>query len=334
MFQALLNPYRGTDFWEFVLVFCKRIGLLLSGQVGFDALASDEIQLFVLFGLSLSAVLVGSFLVLKQMTMLANALCHTILLGIVIAYLLMKPMLFDSPVVESGSFISLKILLMASFFTGILTTVLTQFFIHVMKLSEDASIGIVFTTLFALGVVLVTVFTKNVHLGTEAIMGNIDALDVDDLKLVGTLALCNAIVFLLFFKPFAITTFDPAFSRSIGISPQFYSYVLMVLTAATSVAAFRAVGVLLVLSFFVGPVLMARLLTDRLLTLLMISLGLAIFCSFVAVALSRHILSVYQIAISTSGLVVSVLSISYFFLLIFAPRTGLLAKRKKTVLAK
>ena len=71
---------------------------------------------------------------------------------------------------------------------------------QVAKVQEDASIGLVFTSLFALGVVLVTLYTKNLHIGTEAIMGNIDALDIDDLSLVGSVALLNLVTFFFFFR--------------------------------------------------------------------------------------------------------------------------------------
>src|SRR5580692_7382093 len=83
-----MNPYWGTDFWQFFAVFGKRMALFATGQLPFSQLASDEIQVLVLILIALSSALVGTFLVLKKMTMLANALSHTILLGIVGAYLL------------------------------------------------------------------------------------------------------------------------------------------------------------------------------------------------------------------------------------------------------
>lgn len=316
------NPYRDSDFFSFFGVMITRFMQALQGRLSFQDLASDEIQMLVLIGLCFSSALVGTFLVLKKMTMMANALCHTILLGIVIAFLLLKPFFLDEGLVSS--FLSLKVLIVASFLSGLLTTILTQLFIQFARVQEDASIGLVFTSLFALGVVLVTLFTRNVHIGTEAIMGNIDALDKNDLFLVGAVAMMNLVAFLFFFRGFTTATFDPLFAGSIGLPISFLNYFIMVLTAATCIAAFRAVGVLLVLTFFVAPPLMARLLTDRLKTMVLLSFLLPALGSIFSVALSRHILVVYHTPVSTSGLVVCVFAVMYLILLLVAPNKGIL----------
>ena len=314
------NPYRDSDIFQFFGVMLNRLWQLVQGNLSLTDLASDEIQMLVLVGLCFSSALIGAFLVLKKMTMMANALCHTILLGIVIAFILLKPFSLEWGLVSS--FLSLKVLIIASLLSGLLTTVLTQILVQVAKVQEDASIGLVFTSLFALGVVLVTLYTKNLHIGTEAIMGNIDALDIDDLSLVGSVALLNLVVFFFFFRGFTTATFDPLFASSIGLPVSWLNYFIMVLTAGTCIAAFRAVGVLLVLTFFVGPPLMARVLTDKLKPLLLLSFVLPAICSIFSVALSRHILVVYQTPISTSGLVVCVFAVMYFLLLLFAPKKG------------
>lgn len=318
------NPYRDADFFSFFGVMMARLVQAVQGKVSFQDLASDEIQMLVLIGLCFSSALVGTFLVLKKMTMMANALCHTILLGIVLAFLLLKPFFLEQGL--SSSFLSLKVLIVASFLSGLLTTLLTQLLMQVAKVQEDASIGLVFTSLFALGVVLVTIYTRNVHIGTEAIMGNIDALDKDDLFLVGAVALMNLVAFFLFFRGFATATFDALFAGSIGLPISFLNYFIMVLTAATCIAAFRAVGVLLVLTFFVAPPLMARLLTDRLKRMVLLSFLLPAAGSVVSVALSRHILVVYHMPVSTSGLVVCVFALMYLALLLFAPKKGILLR--------
>ena len=325
------SPYRDVDFFSFFGVMFQRLFQAIQGNLPLKDLASDEIQMLVLIGLCFSSALIGAFLVLKKMTMMANALCHTILLGIVLAFLLLKPLFLEEGL--SNSFLSLKILIVASFLSGLLTTLLTQLLVHVAKVQEDASLGLVFTSLFALGVVLVTLYTKNVHIGTEAIMGNIDALDKDDLSLVGAVALMNLVAFFFFFRGFTTSTFDPLFAGSIGLPVSFLNYFIMVLTAATCIAAFRAVGVLLVLTFFVGPPLMARLLTDKLRTMILLSFVLPAIGSIFSVALSRHILVVYQTPVSTSGLVVCVFALMYLLLLLFAPKKGVITQilKKKAV---
>jgi manganese/zinc/iron transport system permease protein len=309
-----VNPYFGKNFIEFILLFLQRMGELCVGRIGVGDLASDEIQVLVLSLVACCSALVGTFLVLKKMTMLANSLSHTILLGIVVAYLILLPFIPESQVHAHA--ISIQVLLIASLVTGLITAVLTQLLTNVLKLQEDASTGLVFTTLFALGIVLVTVFTRNTHLGTEAVMGNVDALHIDDLKLILWIALFDFVIITIFFKEFKMIAFDGAFADSQGISRSFFNYLLMVLTSATVIGAFRAVGVLLVLAFIVGPVLTARLFTHRLKKLILLAMGIGVGASLISVALSRHLLSIHHLPLSTSGLVATVLGMIYFVCLL------------------
>ncbi|MFI5334200.1 MAG: metal ABC transporter permease, partial [Chlamydiales bacterium] len=190
-----MNPYTNSSFFEFFGLLFTRIGRWMIGEP--STFASDEIQLLVLVAVAISSALVGSFLVLRKMTMLANSLSHTILLGIVIAYLI------AGQVVSTEGF-PLHILLFAAVITGVLTTLLTQLLTHLMRVQEDASIGLVFNTLFALGILLVSLFTRNVHIGVEAIMGNVDALHFDDLKPIFSVCFLTAGVIGLFFKQFSL----------------------------------------------------------------------------------------------------------------------------------
>jgi manganese/zinc/iron transport system permease protein len=168
-------------------------------------------------------------------------------------------------------------------------------------------------------------------------MGNVDALHIHDLKLISLVGAMDFLFFFFLFKEFKITAFDPQFANSLGISNHFFNYLLMVLVSATCIGAFRAVGVLLVLAFLVGPPLTARFLTDRLGHMLVLAISIGGICSFVAVALARHLLSVYQIPLSTGGLVVVMIALAYLLALIFSPKKGLIAKNlslKRKVLEK
>jgi ABC-type Mn2+/Zn2+ transport systems, permease components len=207
--------------------------------------------------------------------------------------------------------------------------VCTQLLTHLIRLQEDASIGLVFTTFFALGIVLVTLFTRNTHIGTEVILGNIDALHLDDVKMIFGVALCNFVVIALFFKEFQITAFDPLMAASVGVFPAVFNYALVVLTAATAIASFRAVGVLLFLAFLVGPVLIARLFTNRLKVLIGVSIGVGLFCSVLGAGLARHFLTVYRAPLSTGGLVVCVLVVVYVFALIWKKRKNLTQRKEE-----
>jgi manganese/zinc/iron transport system permease protein len=310
-----MNPYWGQDFFGFFLILFRR----LTGQLPFNELASDEVQLLVLMGVALSTVLLGTFLTLKKMTMMANSLSHTTLLGIVIAYLI-----FFTP--ETDLSIDTSILFVAALISAVLTTLLTEFARDHLKLQEDAAIGLVFTTLFALGIILVTVFTRNSHIGVEVITGNVDALHFEDIRLVWSAAVLNLVLIGLFFRQWVMTAFDEKLSFSLGIPTKTFHYLMMFLTALTLIASFRAVGVLLVLSFLVGPTLIARQWTYRLRSLLLLGIGVGLFTAILGVALSRHFLSVYHMPLSTGGLVVTLISVFYLLssLLTFRSPKGLI----------
>lgn len=318
------NPYSGKDFTSFLMLFFQRIVDFFLGRLETSEIASDEIQVLVLLGVSFSAALVGTFLVLRQMTMLANALSHTILLGIVVAFIIVRWLSADS---QSSYGMNIEALLIGSVITGVVTTFLTEFLNKTVKLQEDASIGLVFTTLFAIGIIFVTLFTRNTHIGTEVVMGNVDALQPEDLRLVWAIAGINLAIFIVFLKEFQATTFDASFAKSLGISVVAFNYLLMIQVSATAISAFRAVGVLMVLAFMVGPVLTARLLTNRLRRMMIFSVLLGGVSSILGVALSRHFLTYYSISLSTAGVVVCMIVLLYCLALLFSPHQGIVVQK-------
>lgn len=297
-----MNPYSGESFFGFFSVMMQRVALFFRGEA--SSLASDEVQLLVLVLIALSSALLGTFLVLRKMTMLANSLSHTILLGIVGTFLLNR-FLFSGG--EGIYTIRFPALLIGAVITALLTTFSTEFLYKRLRLQKDASIGLIFTAFFALGVVLVTILSRNSHLGVEAIMGNVDALHPDHVKQVFYLFLFNATIVFLFFRPLEVVSFDRDLAKNFGISLLFFNYLLMFQTALTAVGSFRAVGVFLFLAFLVAPVVTARFFTHRLKPLLFLAGGIGAFAAIFSVALSRHFLSVYHLPLATSGLATVIL---------------------------
>lgn len=309
MIFAYFNPYYDQNIFGFFYQLGKRIVAFLTGNLEWHALASDEIQMLVLIGMAASSSLVGSFLILRRMTMLANSLSHTILLGIVLVYLFTRNDVLDAT--STSSSLPITAMLFASVIMGLVTAFLTQFLTKVVKLQIDASTGLVFTSLFALGIILVTLLTRNAHIGTEVVMGNVDALHIDDLKLVSAVLLMNLVLLILFLKEFTITTFDAGLSQTLGISVLVFDYLLMVQMSITAVGGFRAVGVLMLLAFITAPPLTARLLTHNLKRMLLLAVIIGAGASLLGVALSRHILTTLDMALSTGGIVVCLLMIVY-----------------------
>lgn len=311
-----MNPYWGANFFEFFFILFKR----LTGQISLPAITSDEIQLLVLITISISTGLLGTFLTLRKMTMLANSLSHTTLLGIVICVLWT---LQATGEIE----LNVPLLVAASVISAFLTVLFTEGVHRFFKLQQDAAIGLVFTTLFALGILLVTLFTRSSHIGVEVITGNIDALGRSDIFYSTIVAGINIVILALSYRPWKAAAFDPQLASSLGLKVASYHYLQMGLTALTLVVAMRAVGVLLVLAFLVGPTLIARHYCHRLHSLLLLSLAIGVGFSLIGVALSRHLLSAFHLPLSTGGLIVTLLSLGYFIsaALTFRRPKGLIA---------
>lgn len=295
-----MNPYTNQTFFGFFGVLFKR---LISGAFTWDTLATDEIQMLVLTAVAASSALIGSFLVLRKTTMLANSLSHTLLVGLVGAFFLTQ-----APMLP----LDIRTLTVAALLMGLITTFLTEFLTKVIKLQEDASTGLIFTSLFALGVLLITLLTKNIHLGQDVVMGNVDGLTDADLLPSGLILLLDFSIIFLLFKEFKLTTFDPPFAQTLGFSPARYNYLLMILVALTVIGAFRAVGVIMVLTLITAPPLIARRLTKRLVPMIFSAVGIGAGVSLLGVALSRHLLTAYQLPLSTGGLVILLLTLVFF----------------------
>lgn len=296
-----MNPYIETNFFTFFTTLFWRI---------FDfptQLASDEVQLLTLIAVSLSCALTGVWLTLRKMTMLANALSHTVLLGIVLAFLVYKsfyPINLDATFALPFSY-----LFIAALFVAVVTTYLTQVLNKKGRLQEEASIGIVFTTLFALGVLIVNLTARNACIGIEAVMGNVDVLSKNDLSIVYPIFLINLAAILLFSKELLISTFDEAFAKALGFKTNLITYGLMALVSLTIISSFKAVGVIMVLSFLTIPAVISRLYTHSIKKMLFLSCLIGVGSSLIGVALSRHILTEFGVPLSTGSLIVTLLSL-------------------------
>lgn len=304
-----MNPYWNASFFDFFLIFFSRFPNWITGDF-----AHDEIQILALVMLSISCCILGCFLVFRKMTMMANSLSHTILAGIVMTFLLMRVISHQSHYTIN---LSIPYLLLAAFISSILTYFFTQFLHEKLEIQEDASIGMVFTFLFAIGIILVTVFTRNSHIGVELIMGNIDAIHKKDLLYLLLTALLNISVAFLFFKELFLSTYDSNLAKSLGFSPILLNFILMCSSSFTITAGFRSVGLILILNLLVAPIIIAKIFVHKWKQLFITSTLISIISSFFAVAFSRHVLSYYHVPLSTGG----ILSTLYF--VVFVAFTGI-----------
>ncbi len=219
-----------------------------------------------------SCALLGCFLLLRKMTMVADAISHAVLPGIVIAYFM----------AQSRS--SVPMLLGAAFF-GMVVTVLIEVLQKYAKLQSDAAIGISFTWLFAVGVILISAFAGQVDLDQDCVLyGEILYVPLDvwyladgtnmgprAVWLLGSLLIILLIGIYIAYKPLLLTSFDPAYATALGISTTFWHYAFMSAVSLTTVLSFESVGAILVIAFIVGPAATAYLLTDALPRMLLIA---------------------------------------------------------------
>lgn len=267
-----------------------------------------------------SCGLIGVLLILRKMAMMADAISHTVLLGIVVAYLV-------SSSLDGAS------MLIGAMLAGLLTAWLVQWF-ESSGINSDAAIGVVFTTLFSIGVILISTSVGNVHLDVNhALMGEISFIPWNVIELPGIGAVPTATLLLfavtiivalsiiLFFKEWKITTFDPALAASLGIPVLLMHYVFMTLVSVTTVAAFDAVGAIMVVAMLITPAASANLWTDRLSLMFLLSSIFGVASSSLGYGLAIWLnTSISGSMAFSTGLI---FLISYFF----APKHGQIAKR-------
>lgn len=278
---------------------------------------------------ALSCSLPGVFMLLRRQAMASDAISHSILFGIVIAFLIVKD-------------ISSPFLIVGAALTGVLTVFLVEIIVNTGLLREDASIGLVFPFLFSLGVILIAKKAGNVHLDTDAVLlGEIafapfERLEVGGMDLgpkamyvMGTIFLLNLVFIALFFKELKITTFDPGLANSLGFPSRVFHYGLMGLASLTAVGAFDAVGAVLVVALMVVPPACAYLLVNRLGLMIYVSLIIALFCS------TAGFFTATYIDVSVAGTMAVTLGVVFTLILFFAPPRGLIfvyLKRSKSKL--
>jgi len=270
-----------------------------------------------------SCALLGCFLVLRRMAMVGDAISHAVLPGIVLAFLFSGTR--DSLVMLAGAGIA-----------GMFTTFLIEFFHRRARLQTDAAIGVTFTWLFAVGVILISVFAGKVDLDQDCVLyGEIAYVPLDLLDLFGGsftiprsmlvagLLLVGVILFIAIgYRPLLLTTFDASFAGAVGLATGTWHYLVMGAVSVTTVASFESVGAILVVSLLVVPAATAYLLTERLKVMLMLSALFGILAS-----VSGYYLAV-AIDGSIAGAIATMTGVFFLMAFLFSPTHGVIAKKQ------
>ncbi len=280
------------------------------------------IHLWTIAAASLCAVscaLLGTYLVLRKLSLLGDAISHAILPGLALAFLM------------TGSRSPLPMFLGAACF-GLVTAFLSQFLTRFCRVDQGASLGVVFTTFFALGVLLIRLAADHIDLDPGCVLyGLLEYTPLYTVSVGGTeiprsiltlapTLLINILFITVLYKELKITSFDPALATTVGINATFIHSLLMTAVAGTSVASFESVGSILVVAMFIIPPATARLLTDRMLTTLLLSALFGLLSAlggyWAAVAINT----------SVAGMMSVVAASLFFIALVFSPKYGALSR--------
>lgn len=280
---------------------------------------------------AMACALPGAQLVLRRRSMMGDAISHAVLPGVAIAFLITAT---NDPLV----------MLVGAIVIGILTTVLVDLVQRAGRTEVGASMGIVFTALFALGLVLIRAFADDVLIDPHVVIyGSIELSYLDQVDLLGWSVprgavvnggslVINGLLFLLFYKELKLTAFDEPLAAAMGFRPRLVQGVLMAMTAATAVAAFETVGSILVVSMIIVPGATAWLLTDRYGPMLIWTLVIA-----TCAALLGHIAALIVPGwfgfegMSTAGSMAVMSGVLFALAWICSPQQGLVAAWRRRV---
>lgn len=283
-----------------------------------------EIQLIAVI-VAVACSIPGVFLVLRKMAMMSDAISHTILLGIVIAFFIVSDL--NSPFLTIGAALM-----------GIVTVYLVELLNKTKLMAEDSAIGITFPLLFSIAIIIISKYAGSIHLDIDSVLLGelafapfnrmlIHGTDIGARAIysMGSVLIINIILVIIFFKELKIATFDPGLAAILGFSPSLIHYGLMISVSITAVAAFEAVGSILVIAFMIGPAISAYLITDDLKKMLILS-GI--------IGVINAILGFYFAVffdVSIAGSISLVIGISFMFIFVFAPERGIITviRRRK-----
>lgn len=275
---------------------------LLLEPFGFDfmlrALATTLIASVVCAVLSCWLVLIG-------WSLMGDAVSHAVLPGVVLAYVVGAPFALGAVVF------------------GFLAVGLIGAVRDTSRIKEDAAIGIVFTSLFALGLVLISVVPSHVDLN-HIIFGNLLGVSSSELAQVAVLGVITLVVLVAKNRDFTLYAFDPTHAHALGINPRMLGAALLGLLALTSVVALQAVGVVLVVAMLIVPGATAYLLTDRFQRMLLIAPAISMLCAVIG------LYSSYYLDTASGGMVVLSQGAVFALVYLFAPRHGLIGRRLAT----
>ena len=250
----------------------------------------------------------SAYLMLKGWSLIGDALSHSVVPGVAIAYALSLPYA------------------LGAFFAGILAALSILWIKSISKLKEDAVIGFIFSTFFALGLLIISLNPTSINV-QNIILGNILGIADEDIYQVAIIMLICLVLLLIFWKDLLLIFFDETQAITVGLSPLFYKVLFFTLLSACVVAALQTVGAILVIAMVITPGATAYLLTDKFKTLIKIAVALGAITGFVGVYLS------YYLDGATGGIIVTLQTLLFLLAFLFSPKYGLMSQKRRKAVA-
>lgn len=269
-----------------------------------EPLSYDFMQRALLVAILVGAVsaVLSCFLVLKGWSLMGDAISHAVLPGIVIAYVIGLP-------IAIGAFVA-----------GLFAAVSTGYLKDNSRIKEDTAMGIVFTGMFGLGIVLFSRIETDQHL-THILFGDMLGVTWGDLVETAIIAGGTLLVVLAKRRDFLLYAFDPQHARAIGLPVRWLHYGLLAMLSLTIVASLKAVGIILVVAMLIAPGAIGFLVSKRFDTMLIVAMVAAVGSSVLGTLIS------FQINAATGPCIVLIQTVLFLAALFFAPGTGLLRRR-------
>ncbi|NVY96832.1 metal ABC transporter permease [Lactobacillus sp. DCY120] len=248
---------------------------------------------------------IGSFIILRGMSLMGDAISHAVLPGVAVAYML-----------------GINILIGASVF-GILAALLIGFVATHSKIKPDTSIGVVFSAFYALGFILISLAESATNLH-HILFGNILAVSDSDLLTTAVVLVIVLIFVVVFYKELLITSFDTTYAQTYGLNTQLLHYALMLVLTLVTVSALQTVGIILVVAMLITPAATAFLWTDDLTWMLVLAASLGVVASVVGLYFS------YTLNWASGPAIVLVAAAMFFISFLFSPKQAFLRLFKST----
>jgi ABC-type Mn2+/Zn2+ transport system permease subunit len=252
---------------------------------------------------------IGCFIILRGMALMGDAISHAVLPGVALSYMLGINFFFGAV------------------FTGVITAVGIGYVSQNSRIKQDVSIGIMFTSSFALGIILITLMKSSTDL-YHILFGNVLVVRTSEMWTTFAVGVVVLSAIYLFYKELLVSSFDPIMSAAYGLPNRWIHYLLMIMLTMVTVASLQTVGIVLVVAMLITPAATAYLLTDRLWVMIFLSMGIGVVSAIIGLYLS------FTYNLASGACIVLVATVFFALAFTLSPKQGIVWRSMKSRMSK